>query len=149
MRNFILFAAALALCACEDEYLDPTFGLDLRVRANDLPYEQGTAFCIPPPPNGGFGRGSSIDDWSIHEEPPHLFIDVDPDGDADAFHVQVYIASERETDGVWWVPSEILAERVYDRRFGERGQTDSFMVEFEGQQYTVSVLGLPPDATCP
>ena len=149
MRKSILFAAALALCACEDEYLVPTFGLDLRARANDIDHEQGSELCIPPAPYGGYTRASSIDDWEVYEETPHLFLEAEPDGEENVYRVRVYTASEREQDGVWWVPSEILAERVYDRRFGERGETDSFMVEFEGQQYTVEARGLPPDAACP
>jgi len=47
------------------------------------------------------------------------------------------------------VPSEVLAERVYDSKFGEGGQQDSFVVDFEGEPYTIEVLGIPAFASCP
>jgi hypothetical protein len=141
-----LIGFALLLAACNE---DPTltFGLEFRVADTDT----GTLsaqMCRPPGEHDGNVSGTSIDDWAIDEAPPHLFLDAEPDGEANAYHVQVYSASERD-DGIWWLPSEILADRTYDAAFGEGGGEDSFVVDFEGQRYTVTVLGLPPDATCP
>jgi hypothetical protein len=91
---------------------------------------------------------SSIDRWDIDEPPPHLFMEAEPDAEANVFRARVYVASERDPDGIWWLPGEILAERVYDGAFGESGARDAFVVDFEGEPYTVEVLGVPASTTC-
>lgn len=148
MRSPILFAIALLLPACEGGDPSVTFGLEFRARYGDLPSQQTAELCEPPGRYHGNTSASSIDEWQIDEPPPHLFLETNPDGYDNVYRVRVYVASERDADGIWWKPSEVLAERVYDRQFGEGGATDSFMVDFEGQQYTVETRGIPPDATC-
>jgi hypothetical protein len=140
-------ALALLLAACNDEGT-VTFGLDFRVIGSDSE-AQSAQVCTPPGAYHGSLSASSIDDWEIDEPPPHLFLELYPDGEENVYRVQVYSASEREKDGIWWEPSEILVERTYDAAFGENGRTDSFVVDFEGQQYTVEVLGLAPGTDCP
>lgn len=147
-KHHLLAALALLLSACEEDPI-VTFGLDFRVRDGELPSEQTAAFCLPPGASHGSTSASSIDAWEIDEPPPHLFLEADPDGEENVYRVRVYVASERDDEGFWWEPSEVLAERVYDSAFGEGGSADSFVVVFEGQQYTVEARGLPPDAPCP
>lgn len=146
MKNSAL-ALALLLAACNEEG-SVTFGLDFRVIGSDMG-AQSAQVCSPPGAFHGNLSASSIDDWAIDEPPPHMFLELYPDGEENVYRVQVYTASEREEDGIWWVPSEILADRTYDAAFGQSGGTDSFVVDFEGQRYTVEVLGLPPGAACP
>jgi hypothetical protein len=148
MKEAIFFAFALLLPACHDE---PTmsFGLLLRSRESSLPPEQGLDSCRPPGEYGGSRFGVSIDNWEINEPPPHLFLETNPDAEENVYRVRVYSALEYEKDGIWWKPSELLAERTYDSAFGEGGRQDSFMVDFGEEQYTVEARGLPPDATCP
>jgi len=146
MKNSAL-AFALLLAACNEEG-SVTFGLDFRVIGSELG-AQSAQVCTPPGAYHGSVSASSIDDWEIDEPPPHLFLEAYPDGEENVYRIQVYSASEREEDGIWWVPSEILAERTYDAAFGENGGRDSFVVDFEDQQYTVEVLGLAPGAACP
>lgn len=150
MRNPIVFACAFALLlpACEEGYPSVTFGLEFNVREVNAPLEETAAICVSPGAGDGSRTASSINHWEIGEPPPHLFLEADPDGYENVYRVRVYTASERERDGIWWVPSEILAERVYDDEFGEGVGLDSFTVDFEGQQYIVEAQGLPPDGTC-
>lgn len=139
---------ALLLSACPD---DPpvTFGLNFRFLESDIPAEeQANAWCLPPGQSHGSTSASSIN-IAIGDTPPHLFIEAAPDGKQDVYRVRLYTAAERDADDFWWVPSEVLAERSYDSEFGQRGEQDSIVVDFEGQQYTVEVLGLPAAATCP
>ena len=152
MKKAICFAFALLLAACHDEP-EMTFGLGFRVRDANQPAEpaldeEAIDWCISPGASSGETAGSSIDNWEIDEPPPHLFMDAEPDAEANVYRVRVYVASERDRDGIWWVPSEVLAERVYDGAFGENGGRDSFVVDFEGEPYTVEALGLPATATC-
>lgn len=142
-----MLAFALLLAACNEEGT-VTFGLDFRVTGSNTG-AQSAQVCTPPGAYHGNSSASSIDDWGIDEPPPHLFLELYPDGEENVYRIQVYTASEREDDGIWWVPSEIIAERTYDAAFGENGATDSFVVDFEEQQYTVEVLGLAPGAECP
>ncbi len=148
MKTATFFAFALLVAACHDEPA-MTFGLDFRVRDGGEPSEQTSAWCIYPGATGGETTGSSIDRWEIDEPPPHLFMDAEPDAEENVYRVRVFVASERERDGIWWEPSEILAERVYDAEFGESGARDSFVVDFEGEPYTVEALGIPTTAACP
>lgn len=147
MKKAILVASVLLLAACHEE---PTmaFGLEYRVLGSELPAEPVHSGCTPPGAYGGLS-GSSIDSWEIGEPPPHLFLEAEPDAEDDVYRIRVFIALEREEDGIWWEPSEMLAERTYDSTFGELGERDSFVVNFEEQTYTVEVQGLPPGATCP
>lgn len=141
-------ALALLLSACpQDPYM--TFGLNFRFLERSLPpEEQAGAFCLPPGVYHDSPSASSIG-IGIGDAPPHLFIEAYPDAKADVFHIQVYTALERDADGFWWQPSEILAERSYDTEFGQRGEQDAIVVDFEGEQYTVEVAGLPTGADCP
>ena len=152
MKSAIYFATVLILAACHEEP-EMTFGLGIRVldgsEGDDVTQltEQTIDWCIAPGAATGESSGSSID-WKIDEPPPHLFMDAEPDAEENVYRVRVYVTSERDEDGIWWVPSEVLAERVYDAEFGENGGRDSFVVDFEGQPYTVEALGLPATATC-
>jgi hypothetical protein len=146
MKNSAL-AFALLLAACHEEGA-VSFGLDFRV-IGSAAEAQSAQLCTAPGAYHGSVVASSIDDWEIDEPPPHLFLEAYPDGEQNVYRIQVYSASEREADGIWWEPSEILAERTYDAAFGENGGRDSFVVDFEDQRYTVEVQGLPPDAACP
>jgi len=145
MKTPTSFAFALLLTACHDEPL-MTFGLDLRVLDGSQPAEQTSASCVDPGASSGATTGSSIV-WGLDEAPPHLFMDAEPDAEDNVYRVRVYVSSERDEERLWWKPSEILAERVYDAEFGEGGARDAFGVDFEGQPYTVEVLGVP--VTCP
>ena len=152
MKSLISFAFALLLAACHDEPV-MTFGLGVRVDDGNEPAEppldeETIDWCIPPGAASGEGSGSSIDNWEIGEPPPHLFMDAEPHAEQNVYRVRVYVASEYEKDGIWWQPSEILAERTYDGTFGESGGHDSFVVDFQGEPYTVQVLGLPATTTC-
>lgn len=124
-----------------------TFGLNLRVIESNTPPEQVGSSCHPPGANSG--ETSGFGSWTTGEAPPHLFVEADPDAEKNVYRVRVFIASERDADGFWWTPSEVLAERTYDSAFGESGEQDNIVVDFEGEPYTVEVLGLPPAATCP
>ena len=146
MKKASLLPLVLLLGACHEEPA-MTFGLNFRVGDSTRPVEQ--ASCIPPGANSGETTGSSIDNWEIGEPPPHLFMDAEPDAEDDVYRVRVYVAYEIEKGGIWWEPSEILAERVYDVTFGESGGQDSFVVDFEGEPYTVEVVGIPAHASCP
>jgi hypothetical protein len=149
METANLFAFALLLAACHEEPT-MTFGLKLRVLDSDRPPEQEQTMCRPPGEYGGSTVGVSIDKWDIGEPAPHLFLESDPDAEENIYRVRVYTAVDHEEGGgVWWEPSEILAERSYDSGFGEGGEQDSFVVNFEEQPYTVEVQGLPSLATCP
>jgi hypothetical protein len=148
MKKALLFALALLLPACEQESPSMTFGLDFRVRKNDLPFAQTSDWCLPPGAGDGNTSASSIDYWEIGGQPPHLFLETYPDAEQNVYRVQVYSALEREKDGIWWEPSEVLAERSYDSAFGEGGGVDSFVVEFQGEPYTIQAQGLPPSTTC-
>jgi hypothetical protein len=147
MEKATCFAFALLLAACHDEPT-MTFGLDVRVHDGAQPAETTSEWCIAPGSASGETSGTSIDKWEIDEPPPHLFMDAEPDAEENVFRVRVYVASEREKGGIWWQPSEILAERVYDGQFAESGEHDSFVVDFEGEPYTVEVMGLPAAASC-
>jgi hypothetical protein len=147
MKTATFFAFTLLLAACHDEPT-MTFGLDVRVDDGSQPAEQTSDWCIPPGAASGETSGSSIDRWEIDEPPPHMFMDAEPDADENVYRVRVYVASERDEDGIWWEPSEILAERVYDAEFGESGARDAFVVDFEGEPYTVEVRGVPATTTC-
>src|SRR5262245_14640658 len=129
MKTASSFAFALLLAACHDEPL-MTFGLDFRVHDGSQPSEQVSAWCVDPGASSGATTGSSVV-WEIDEPPPHLFMDAEPDAEENVYRVRVYVALERDEDGMWWEPSEILAERVYDAEFGEGGAGDSFVVDFE------------------
>lgn len=147
MRRSLPLALTLLLGACADEPT-MTFGLQLRAVHGDAPEQLVADWCLAPGlPHGGVSA-SSID-MKIDEPPPHLFIEADPDGEQDVFRVQVYSAWQRDDDNFWWLPDEVLAERSYDSAFGSSGGRDSFVVDFDGQQYTVEVLGLPGSASCP
>lgn len=148
MNRALPLALALLLSACPS---DPpvTFGLNFRFLESSLSAEeQANAWCLPPGQFHGNISASSIN-IAIGDTPPHLFIEADPDGEEDVYRVRVYTASERDEDGIWWLPSEVLAERSYDSEFGRRGEQDSIVVDFEGQQHTIEVLGLPAAASCP
>jgi hypothetical protein len=147
MKEAILGSVVL-FSACHVEPL-MTFGLEFRARGGDTPPGQAQVMCRPPGESDGNSTAGSIDHWEIDEPPPHLFLEATPDAEENLYRVSVYSASERDAHGIWWKASQILAERTYDGEFGERGQTDSFVVDFEGEQYTVDVLGLPPSASCP
>jgi hypothetical protein len=145
----MVVAFALLHVACHET---PTmsFGLSFLIRGSDLPpTETAQSSCTPPGASHGSISASSIDDWEIGEPPPHLFLELDPDAEENVYRIRVFSALEHDEDGFWWVPSEILAERSYDGAFGESGAQDAFVVDFEEQQYTVDVQGLPPDAACP
>lgn len=148
MKRAICCAFALLLPACHDEPT-MTFGLDLLYRESSEPPEEALPHCRPPGEYGDTPSGVSIDHWEIGEAPPHLFLESTPDAEENVYRVRVYSSSEREKDGVWWAPDEVLAERTYDRAFGESGGRDTFTVDFGAEQYTVEARGLPPDATCP
>ena len=145
MKKATLLPFALLVGACHEEPA-MTFGLNFSVGFGSQPAEQSS--CIPPGSHSGETTGNSIDNWEIGEPPPHLFMDAEPDAEQNVFRVRVYVASEREKDGIWWTPSEVLAERVYDGSFGESGARDSFVVNFEEEAVTIEVLGLPATATC-
>lgn len=148
MKRALPLALALLLSACPE---DPpvTFGLNFRFLERSVPAEEhGNAWCLPPGQYHGNISASSIN-VAIGDTPPHLFIEADPDGKQDVYRVRVYSAAERDADGIWWLPSEILAERSYDSEFGQRGERDSIVVDFEDEQYTVEVLGLPASTSCP
>lgn len=145
MKYATLFAFALLFTACHEEPT-MTFGLDFRLLRSDLPEEDAGGWCVPP---GNYGGQISAVSLEFDGPPPHLFIDADPDAEEDVYRVRVYVASEREKGGVFWEPSEILAERTYDAKFGASSGADSLSVEFEGRGYTVEAQGLPADATCP
>ena len=149
MKKAILLSFALLLTAClEEEPATMTFGLELSVLHDNLPRDQVGSMCVPPGAHSGEGTGFGA--WGNEEAPPHLFVDAEPDAEDNVYRVQVYVASERDADGIWWTPSEVLAERSYDGAFGESGGEDSFVVDFEGQPYTTLVLGLPASTTpCP
>lgn len=148
MNRALPLALALLLSACPDEP-SLTFGLHFRFLEADLPAEeQANAWCLPPGQPHGDSTASSIN-IAIGDTPPHLFIEAAPDGYDDVYRVRVYSAEERDSDGFWWVPSEVLAERTYDGTFGQRGEQDSIVVDFEGQQHIVEVLGLPAGSDCP
>lgn len=148
MKTATSFAFALLLGACHSEPA-MTFGLHVRATTGDDPAEQTSDWCFPAGAHTGETIGTSIDRWEIGEPPPHLFMDAEPDAWDEVYRVRVYVALEREADGGWWQPSEILAERVYDAKFGEGGARDSFVVDFEGEPYTVEVQGLSATDTCP
>ena len=78
---------------------------------------------------------------------PAGLVEAAPDAEQDVYRVRVYTASER--DGLWWKPDQVLAERSYDHVFGQGGALDSIVVDFEGQQHTIEVSGLPTSAQCP
>jgi len=141
MKKTMLCTFGLLLAACHDEPT-MTFGLEFRVAGSETG-ALTSQFCSPPGEYGGLMHGSSIDDWEIDEPPPHLFLEAEPDAEENVYRVQVYVASELEEDGIWWEPSEVLAERTYDSAFGESGAQDSFVVDFEEQRYTVEGAGAP------
>jgi hypothetical protein len=146
MKQAILVAFAL-LAACHEEPAEMSFGLNIRLlESGDVPSEGASSSCIPP--GGNTGEVGSFGAWDIGEPPPHLFVEADPDAEEDVYRVRVFIASERDADGIWWIPSEVLAERSYDSAFGESGALDSIVVDFKGEPYTIDVLGLPT-AECP
>jgi hypothetical protein len=147
MKKAIFFAFALLLPACHEE---PTmsFGIHLKYRDSSSPSVPENDDCHPPG-SYGVGSGASIDNWEIGEPPPHLFLEVNPDAERDVYNVRVFSSLMRDEDAVWWTPDELFAERTYDRAFGDSGGQDSFVVDFDGEQYTVEVQGLPPAAACP
>jgi hypothetical protein len=146
VKKAIVLSFALLLTACQEEEQTPmTFGLDLRVLHDNLPPDQVGSLCAPP---GAYdGETTGVGKWGDRQAPPYLFLDADPDTEENVYRVRVFIASEHDEDGIWWKPSEVLAERSYDSTFGESGGEDSFVVDFEGKPYTIEVLGLP--ASCP
>jgi hypothetical protein len=146
MKQAKFLAFALLLTACHEEP-EMTFGLNFRVVESNMPSEQLSSSCHPPGANSG--ETSSFGSWTTGEPPPHLFVEADPDAEENVYRVRVFVASERDEDGIWWKPSEVLAERTYDSTFGESGAQDNIVVDFEGEPYTVEVLGLPPAAPCP
>jgi hypothetical protein len=146
MKDAIFFAFALFLGACQED-ATMTFGLSMRALGSDRPAELAQDMCSPPGVHDGSTTGASIDVTEIGEL-PQLFLEADPDAEANIYRVRVYVA-EREDGELWWEPGEILAEHRYDSEFGESGGQDSFVVDFDGEQYTIEVLGLPAAATCP
>lgn len=146
MKNISACVVALLLAACHDEPA-MTFGLEFRFLDPDMPDGPATTSCVPPGSHGG--ETSGVGSWPTGAPPPHLFLEAEPDAEENVFHVRVFVASERDEDGIWWVPSEVLAERTYDGAFGEGGGEDSIVVDFEGRPQTIEVLGLPPEAPCP
>jgi hypothetical protein len=145
MKQAILIAFAL-LAACHEEPAAMTFGLNIRLLESDVAPEGASSSCIPPGSNTG--EVSSFGAWDIGAPPPHLFVEADPDAEEEVYRVRVFIASERDADGIWWKPSDVLAERRYDSTFGESSAQDSIVVDFAGEPYTIDVLGLPT-AECP
>lgn len=140
MKSLTSFAFTLLLAACHDEPL-MTFGVDFRVVDGSQPSEQVSAWCVEPGAGSGATAGSSIV-YSPEEQPPYLIMDAEPDAEENVYRVRVYVSSQRERGGIWWEPSEILAERVYDAEFGEGEASDSFVVDFEGERYTVEATGV-------
>lgn len=124
-----------------------TFGLALRALGTDRPAELAQRVCSPPGAYDGSATGVSIDVTEIGEL-PQLMLEAEPDAEENVYRVRLYVL-EREPGQIWWEPGEILAERSYDSEFGERGAEDSFGVDFDGEEYTVEVLGLPAATPCP
>lgn len=145
MKPANLFAFALLLSACHEEPA-MTFGLNFRVIESTTPPEEMSSSCHPPGANSG--ETSSFGSWTTGEPPPHLFVEAAPDAEENVYRVRIFVVSERDADGSW-KPGEVLAERTYDSTFGESGAEDTILVDFEGEPYTVEVLGLPSAATCP
>jgi hypothetical protein len=147
MKHANSFAFALLLGACQEEEPTMTFGLALRALGTDRPAELAQPLCSPPGAYDGSTTGVSIDVTEIGEL-PQLMLEAEPDAEENVYRVRLYVL-EREPGQIWWEPGEILAERSYDGDFGERGEQDSFVVDFDGEQYTVEVLGLPAATPCP
>jgi hypothetical protein len=144
MKASILVAFAL-LAACHEEPA-MTFGLNFRLLDGSPLSEGVSSSCIPA--GRHTGEPSGFGAWDIGELPPYVIVEAEPDAEEDVYRVLVFVASERDADGIWWTPSEVLAERSYDSTFGESGAQDSIVVDFKGEPYTIEVLGLPT-AECP
>jgi len=149
MKLATLPAFALVLAACHEEPT-MTFGIDVHALRSGTPPEEIQVMCRPPGEYGGGTIGYSINARGIAgPQPPPLMLETDPNAEENVYYVRVYTALEHDENGVWWGRDEVLAERSYDSSFGESREQDSFVVDFDGQQYTVEVSGLPPAATCP
>jgi hypothetical protein len=148
MKKAGLLSFALLLAACHEEPT-MTFGLEVRYRESSLAADQALSWCRPPGDYHGAFSSTSIDDWDIGEPPPHLFLETDPDAKENVYRVRVYVVSEPDAEGFFTKPSAVLIERDYDSKFGEGGLQDSFVVDFNGEPYTVDVQGIPPESTCP
>ena len=145
MKEAIFLSLALLVPGCSDE-TTMTFGIDVRALASDRPPEFAQAMCREP---GEYSSAVGVSiDAPADGELNQLFLESDADPDANVYHLRVYIAKEREPGQVWWEPGEILAEHRYDSEFGESGAQDSFAVDYEGDRYTIDVVGLPAASTC-
>ena len=146
MKEAICLSLALLVPACGGDEPTMSFGLDIHALASDRPPEFAQGMCREP---GEYSSSVAVSlDAPAAGEYNQLFLESDADAEDNVYHLRVYIAEEREPGQVWWEPGEILAERTYDHEFGERSEQDSFVVDYEGDQYTVNVVGLPAAGTC-
>jgi hypothetical protein len=123
MKKAILFAFALLLTACDEKPM--TFGLDVRHFEGDTPPEHAGRSCI----QAGDLGGSSAASIAFEGPPPHLWWELEADAEEGVYRVRAYVVSEYEEGSSLAKSSEVLAERIYDSEFGERGAEDSFVVD--------------------
>jgi len=144
MKIVPFLALVQLLSACSGEEPVMTFGLAVRLAASETP--PPTRLLCSPPGEYASSVGVSL---SLDGPPPHLFVESEAYPEDDVYRVRVYDAVEQEANRIVWIRNEVLFERTYDSAFGEGSLTDSFVVDFDGQQYTFEAQGLPASATCP
>jgi hypothetical protein len=146
MKEAIFLSLALLVPACGGDEPTMSFGIDVHALGSDRPPEFTRAMCRE---SGEYSSSVGVSiDFAAEGELNRVFLESDADPEDDVYHLRVYVAKERDPGQIWWEPGEVLAERTYDREFGERSEQDSFVVDFEGVEYAIDVSGLPAASTC-